>query len=303
VVPPIAPPKPHLPGSLDDLDELEPIVKQKRGLLIVTAVLLVITFGVLVWSGWTAERRRTSAGGTATAAVPAPAAPAGPAAGARPESTGVPPAVVNAATGRSVSAPLGTRRALRITMLTDTTRTTVRSADLGSRLFVITTSDDSAAPQVVDRASSLEVSLTRTGKPGTVSVDVQLNKAVRWQVGLTGAAAEHVVDMRAGGLTTLDLTGGASRIVLKLPRPDGTRPIAVTGGASALQMQTPPGTPVRVRLGAGATTTTLGAASRADVAAGTVLSTPGWAEAKDRYDVDATARIDAITVGGPAGRG
>jgi hypothetical protein len=119
---------------------------------------------------------------------------------------------------------------------------------------------------------------------------------VRWQIGLTGAASEHVVDLRAGSLAGIDLIGGASRIVLRLPEPDGRRPITVTGGASALEVHTPAGTPIRVRLGAGARSTTVGAVTRGDVAAGTALTTPGWAKADDRYDIDATARIDTVSV-------
>jgi hypothetical protein len=37
--------------------------------------------------------------------------------------------------------------------------------------------------------------------------------------------------------------------------------------------------------------------NRAPVAGGTVLAAPGWAQAANRYDIEAPAGVSAITVG------
>jgi hypothetical protein len=203
----------------------------------------------------------------------------------------VPPASTVA---RSVSAPVDDRRELRFDLVTDATRATVRSVDLADRLYVITTSDGSAVPRVENRDSGLDLRLSRTGQPGANSAEIQLNSRVRWTVRLTGAAAEQLVDMSAGGLAGIDFVGGASRIVLSLPTPEGTLPVRMTGGASEFVVHAPRGVPIRVRIGSGAASTTIDTAASSNVAPGTVFTPAGWDDASARYDIDAAAPLSAM---------
>jgi hypothetical protein len=273
------------------------VVKRGPGLAVLIAVLMLTGTTALVT--WHQDRERPR---TATAAAPAPpvaaadpaARIAGPAAAAVTGPVGAPRTdSVSAPRATSVSAPLGTRRELRFNLLSDATRTTVRSTDLAGALYVITTTDAGAVPAVRNGTRSVDLSLTRTGGPGAVSVEIQLNSRVAWTLGITGAASEHVVDMRSGGLAGLDLIGGAARIALFLPTPDAAMTVAVTGGASELAVHAPAGVPVRVRTSERARTVRMNGAA---VRATSTITTPGWSAAATRYDVDATARIDSLII-------
>ncbi|WP_344933914.1 hypothetical protein [Actinoplanes nipponensis] len=85
-----------------------------------------------------------------------------------------------------------------------------------------------------------------------------------WTLRLAGGPAEQVVDMGAGGVAGIEVTGATGRLVLRLPRPEGTVSISVQGPVGELIVRTPTGTPVRLRLRGGATTAAVdGRASRA----------------------------------------
>ena len=197
-------------------------------------------------------------------------------------------------TGLSVSAPLGDHRHLAFDLVSDATRTTVRTADLTDRLYVITASDVSAVPKVVTRNAGVELSLVRTGQPGSMSVEIQLNSRVRWQLRLTGAAAEHVVDVRDGGFAGIAFGGGASRIVLSLPRPDRPLSVQMTGGASEFVVNAPSGVLVRFRIGGGADNATIDTTARSNLTPGTVFTPDGYDAADKRYGIDATAHVSSV---------
>jgi hypothetical protein len=199
-------------------------------------------------------------------------------------------------TGRRVTAPLGSATARRIEVVGVSTKLVVRSADLGSRLFSIATLDASAVPQVVNTRNGVRLELVRTGRAGSIGAEIQLNAKVRWTVALDGGSAEQDIDMRAGGLVSIDLAGGASRAVLRLPPPAGTMPLMVSGGVSELDILTGSGVPVRLRLGRGADTADLAGTTYRKVMSGATLASSSWATAMNRYDVVATAPVDSVHV-------
>ncbi|GAA3342000.1 hypothetical protein GCM10020358_35410 [Amorphoplanes nipponensis] len=91
-----------------------------------------------------------------------------------------------------------------------------------------------------------------------------MHAKVAWTLRLAGGPAEQVVDMGAGGVAGIEVTGATGRLVLRLPRPEGTVSISVQGPVGELIVRTPTGTPVRLRLRGGATTAAVdGRASRA----------------------------------------
>jgi hypothetical protein len=69
-----------------------------------------------------------------------------------------------------------------------------------------------------------------------------------------------------------------------------------TGGASQVSLAVPAGVPARLRLDGGALAATIGGHTYTGVAGGTVLAAPGWAQAANRYDIEAPAGVSAITV-------
>lgn len=54
--------------------------------------------------------------------------------------------------------------------------------------------------------------------------------------------------------------------------------------------------PAEVFAGGGAGYLTVDGQSLTGVAGGTVLATPGWATTRSRFDIDATAGVDRLTV-------
>ncbi|WP_433717796.1 hypothetical protein ACQP2Y_26835 [Actinoplanes sp. CA-051413] len=172
-------------------------------------------------------------------------------------------------------------------------RVTLRAADLGDTLYRITTPDAGA---VVPRTDEQDGRVRLRLDGDAESVDITLNAAVRWDLRIAGGAQVSTIDLSAGRVGGVDLTGGASRIALTLPRPDGTLSVRMSGGVSLFDVHTAERTPVRVRVGRGAGQVTLDGQRHAGVAAGQTFTPASWAAAVDRVDVDAAAGMSSLTV-------
>ena len=72
--------------------------------------------------------------------------------------------------------------------------------------------------------------------------------------------------------------------------------LRLEGGASQLAVAVPAGVPAQVTAGDGASQVTVDGASYSGVAAGTVITQPGWAAATGRVDIDATSGISQVQV-------
>jgi hypothetical protein len=196
-----------------------------------------------------------------------------------------------------VSAPLDGRQAADFALVSGANSITVRTADLGDRLVVASTpADAEQVPRVVLDAGRVEVHLVSSGRPGPSSVDIELNSSVRWAVRVAGGAAQQTLDLASGKVSDVDLVAGASRIDLLLPRPSGTVPVRLTGGASEFTVHTPATVLTRARIGSGAGSVRINGAQRNGVAPGAVFSPSGWEQATDRYDIDVSAGVSVLTV-------
>jgi hypothetical protein len=119
---------------------------------------------------------------------------------------------------------------------------------------------------------------------------------VRWHLRFTAGATSDLVDARTLDLADVTFVGGVSSIELTLPKPGGTVPVRMSGGANRFGLRVPAGVPVRVRAGGGAGTVALDGDTRSGVTAGTLVASDGWDGAQDRYDVDAAAGVSTVTV-------
>jgi hypothetical protein len=303
--PVVAPRKPEPPTPTPPKVEARAVIVYERrswGLWVLTAVLVALTVGVVL--GQTvADAPRTASAAAQTQPADAgfstpPSITPSPSDQAAPP-VQVPPGLGLPVTGQRVSAPLGKDRSQQFEVSGGATLVTVRSVDLGDRLFDIAALNDSAVPRVVTTADGPRLEFVRTGAPGRIGAVIQLNSSVRWKLRLVGGAAEQDIDMRAGGLAGVDLVGGASRALLQLPTPKGTVPLTVSGGASELVVQAGPGVPVRVKLGKGADDTVVDGKARKRVKPGTTLTSTGWAKSTNRYDLTAPAKIGTLRVDHP----
>jgi hypothetical protein len=136
-----------------------------------------------------------------------------------------------------------------------------------------------------------------SGGPGQQdAVTVVLNAAVVWNLDLAGGTQRTDVDLRGGKVGVVAVTAGSDILDVTLPRPAGTLSFLFAGGASQFRLSLPGGVPARVIAGGGAGYLTVDGQHLTGVAGGTVLATPGWATARARFDIDATAGVARLTV-------
>jgi hypothetical protein len=198
--------------------------------------------------------------------------------------------------GRTVSAPIDGRTAASFELVAATTKATVTVANLGDDLYKITTAGDSGLlPSPVLSKDRVQLHLTPDGNNAGREVTIVLSAKVRWALRFTAGADEQIVNLAGGRIAAIDMLGGIRRFELVLPKPSGTVPIRVTGAVEDFSIKSPVGSPVRVRMDSGAKTVAAGRRTLRDIAPGSTLTPKGW-NVKNRYDVDAAARVTLLSV-------
>ncbi|HKD87871.1 MAG TPA: hypothetical protein VKB62_05020 [Streptosporangiaceae bacterium] len=186
-----------------------------------------------------------------------------------------------------------------LTVVTAAATLTVTAAPMpGSLMQVSTPVDSGVRPQLVASQGRVRLSLLGIRQHGPSAVSVELSTAVSWQLQFSGGTNQTLVNLANGQVAGIDFSAGSSLIQMTLPRPVGTATITLAGGASQVNVTTPPNVAARLRLYAGASAATLAGQTHNGLARGTVLSSPGWAEATSRYDIDAPAGINDVSVTG-----
>jgi hypothetical protein len=176
---------------------------------------------------------------------------------------------------------------------------TVTAAPMpGSLMQVSTPGNSGVRPQLVASAGRVQLSLLGISQHGPSPVSIALSTGVSWQLQFSGGTNQTVLNMSNGQVAGIDFSAGSSLIQMTLPRPAGTATITLAGGASQVSLTTPPGVAARLRLFAGASAATLAGQTYSGLARGAVLTSPGWAQSVSRYDIDAPAGINDISVTG-----
>jgi len=135
------------------------------------------------------------------------------------------------------------------------------------------------------------------------AVKVVLDSAVTWSLDLAGGTQLTTVDMRGGKVAGIAVMAGSGTLDMKLPRPAGTLPLLLAGGVSQFLLSLPAGVPARVTVGGGASFVSLDGQHLTGIAGGTVVTSPGWAAATARYDIDATSGFSRLAVSRQAAGG
>ena len=173
-------------------------------------------------------------------------------------------------------------------------RVEIRLARLPGLLYRISTPADSGlAPRVTGGGGRLRLGLRPTGDDGPDTVTILLNRAVRWDIRLPAGAGEQRLDLAGGVVARVDL-GASGLIDVRLPPPDGTVPVSLTGGAASATL-TGPG-PVRITLREGAGEVVTPWTANNGTPAGAILTAPGWQATTDRYVLDARAGVGTLTI-------
>lgn len=177
------------------------------------------------------------------------------------------------------------------------TTVVVHSEDLGDALYRITTPDGAGlVPSAVVSDDHVVAQLSSSGVNGPSIVDIALSDAVAWTIHLDGGATEANVDMKKGGLASLDFGAGVTRIDASLPDEDGTIGVRMAGGASEFTVHAAAGVPARVTMGGGGGSATIDGTGHTGIAGGTVYTADGWDSAKHRIDIDNTAGVSTFVL-------
>ena len=138
------------------------------------------------------------------------------------------------------SAPLGSVSAGRLEFTKGAAKVTLKGdpalTDLYQASFV------GPVPEITVNGNTVVVQQRRRFRPfdwRAQSADFTLSTAVPWDISLRGGMWKLAADLRALRVTSLEVTGGASDIEVRLPAPAGTVPVRVSGGASKVALLRP----------------------------------------------------------------
>ncbi len=196
------------------------------------------------------------------------------------------------------SAPLGSASAGRLEFTKGAAKVSIKGdpalSDLYQATFV------GPVPEITVIGGSVVVQQRRRFRPfdwRAQSADFSLSTAVPWDISLRGGMWKLAADLTALRVTSLEVTGGASDIEVRLPAPEGTVPVRVSGGASKVTLLRPRGTEARAEVSGGASQLVFDDQRLGAVGGRTVLASGGFADAADRYEIRFTGGASQVTVG------
>ena len=117
-----------------------------------------------------------------------------------------------------------------------------------------------------------------------------------WTVDVSAGADTVDADLRATAVSAVVLDGGARSIDLTLPTPDGSVVVDQRAGAENLLVHLPEGVGARVTVTSGAGSVTIDGTATQGVGAGTVLTTDGFDEGADHYEITVAGGLGTLTI-------
>ena len=191
-----------------------------------------------------------------------------------------------------VSGARGTLTSARLDLVSGTDSATVTSADLGDALFqAVTPADARQVPQATVSGGAVTVSLRDVPGAGPAQVNVILNSRIDWAISFDAGASAERVDLTGAHLKSLVFAAGSSSISAALPVPSGDVTVLMQGGASRFAVQTPASVPYQISFGSGAGSANVEGVMHSGIAAGTVITSPSWGTAVNRYTITQGAGV------------
>jgi len=195
------------------------------------------------------------------------------------------------------SAPLGSAAAGRLEFTKGAAKVSLRGdpalTELYRARFV------GPVPEITVTGGTIVVQQRRRFRPfdwRAQSADFALSTAVPWDISLRGGLWKLAADLTALRLSSLEVGGGASDIDVRLPAPEGTVPVRVSGGASKVTLRRPKGTEARAEVSGGASQLAFDDQRLGAIGGRTVLASSGFAEAADRYEIRFTGGASQVVV-------
>ena len=129
----------------------------------------------------------------------------------------------------------------------------------------------------------------RTGK-------VVLNAAIPWHIEVRDSASKLTADLSQLKLGSFEVSGGASKVELTLPRVSGLAPVGILGGASNVVIHRPEGVATRVRIVGGSTNLTFEDQHFGAVGGEVSLQSPNYEGTPERYDITITGGASNVEI-------
>lgn len=126
--------------------------------------------------------------------------------------------------------------------------------------------------------------------------EITLSGRVPWAIRAHWGMSDVTADLEGLELRDLEISGGSSRLEIRLPRPGTSIPLRIGGGASNVEMIRPAGVPVRVRIGGGASKLVIDDFAVDSAGGGTDWRSPDYDAAEQRYDIEIGAGASNVTV-------
>lgn len=133
---------------------------------------------------------------------------------------------------------------------------------------------------------------------GRHAAEVTLNASIPWEIEVDGGLSKVTADLRAVALAGLEVAGGASRVALALGRPLDTAIVRISGGVSELSIRRPGDIPVRLAISGVGSKVRLDKQVLGAAVGDTTLESPGYAAARDRYDIQVRGSASKLSVTG-----
>jgi DNA-binding MarR family transcriptional regulator len=194
-------------------------------------------------------------------------------------------------------APLDGVTVGRLQLTKGASRIALSGDALGTELY--RASFEGPAPEITVTGGIVTVQQRRRFRPfdwRAQSAEFVLAAAVAWDISLRGGLWKLDADLSALRLTGLEVTGGASDIDVTLPAPVGVVPVRLSGGASKVTLRRPKGSEARAEVSGGASELVFDDQRLGAVGGRTVLSSRGFADAADRYEIRFTGGASKVTV-------
>ncbi|MEO6797162.1 MAG: DUF5668 domain-containing protein [Candidatus Dormibacter sp.] len=122
---------------------------------------------------------------------------------------------------------------------------------------------------------------------------VTLTNRIPWSVKISGGAAAMTLDLASLPLSRLEISGGASRVDVSLPKPTGPLVVDVSGGATSLSLRAPAGSEWRVSVSGGVSSLDING-NRSGAIGDLQHQSPGYAGATDRLTIDVSGGVSQV---------
>ncbi len=118
-----------------------------------------------------------------------------------------------------------------------------------------------------------------------------------WDISAPDGVAALDADLSSGRVVALRVGHGGGTVRLRLPRPTGTVPVALGGGAREVIVFRPTGVMVRVATSGDVARVIIdGGRPIGPLAGNTTVEPPGYALAEDRYDISVSGGCGSVLV-------